>query len=57
MTDNQCSNERSFYYNSGFRDGYHKAMDKLREFLFESYTVPDEFLKFDEIEDSGIDNE
>ena len=44
MTDNQCSNERSFYYNSGFRDGYHKAMDKLREFLFESYTVPDEFL-------------
>lgn len=47
MTDNLSDKEKSFYYNSGFQDGYHKAMDKVREFLFESYTVPDRFLKSD----------
>ena len=38
-------NDKVFYYNSGFQDGYHKAMDKIREFVFDAYTVPDKFLK------------
>ena len=47
MPDNISDSEKVFYYNSGFQDGYHKAMDRVREFLFESYTVPDRFLKLD----------
>ena len=38
-------NDRDFYYNSGLQDGYHKAMDRIREIVFEEYTVPDRFLQ------------
>ena len=39
--------DRNFYYNSGFQDGYHKAMDRIREIVFAEYTVPDRYLKMD----------
>ena len=39
--------DRNFYYNSGFQDGYHKAMDRVREIVFAEYTVPDRFLRRD----------
>ena len=44
MPDILEDKDKSFYYNSGFQDGYHRAMDKVREFLFESYTVPVRYL-------------
>lgn len=50
MPEELSDRDKSFYYNSGFQDGYHKATDKVREFLFESYTVPDRLLK-------SLDNE
>ena len=50
MTDNIGDSEKAFYYNSGFRDGYHKAMDKVREFVFESYTAPEWCMKSEDSE-------